>query len=332
MFHSEVGLDTEIAHHRSRPIVLAADAAYAMPLATTLRSLTENNESAWPLNIHVIHDRFDDALMAKLISSLPSGSVTIGWHQANPQHFAKDYAVLPHISKMTYARLLLPSLLSDVRGKVLYLDSDTLVLGTLEALWNTDLAGQVLGAVRDPLDSKIKAGVPGLEGAPLVERYFNAGILLIDLCRWRKEQISEHAIDYLDRHPNSPFSDQDALNWACEGLWSELAEKWNFQCQPEDDIASLPIASRPTIVHFVTGLKPWKPYSLSRSAGLYETYRSRTLFARSRRDRLADAIRRVGHLMLRHSALLRAMRDLATPLVSPYSAARLADRSRSQDS
>lgn len=331
MYHSEVRVEVESVRRVSGPIVLAADAAYAMPLATTLRSLTENNAAGWPLDIHVIHDGMHAALQARILSSLPPGSATIRWHQVDLSVFAGRYAVLPHISKMTYARLLLPSLLSDTHGKVLYLDSDILVLGDIARLWSSDLGGQVVGAVHDPLDEKIKAGYPGLEGAPRVARYFNGGVLLMELDLWREARISEKAIDYLDRNPNSPFSDQDAMNFACDGRWAELPDRWNFQCLPPQDIASLSAGSRPAIVHFVTGLKPWKPGSLSRSAGLYDAYRSRTLFARTRTKRLAEAMRRAGHLVLHHSALLRAVRASARQLLSQRCAARVTGRTEAQD-
>ena len=37
--------------------VWACDAAYAMPQATTFRSITEANRSSWPLEFHMLSDR-----------------------------------------------------------------------------------------------------------------------------------------------------------------------------------------------------------------------------------------------------------------------------------
>jgi lipopolysaccharide biosynthesis glycosyltransferase len=198
---------------------------------------------------------------------------------------------LEFISKMTFARLLIPRLFPETVRRVLYLDADLLVFDDLDPLWEADLEGAVLGAVLDGLDLHLKKnGKPGLEGMPRVRNYFNSGVLLIDLPRWRKEQISERSLDYLTRHPRSPFSDQDALNVACDGLWKRLDPRWNFQNHHQTSILDMGPQERPAVVHFVTSVKPWKPSSLSVNASLYDAVRSRTCFARTRRDRLSDAV------------------------------------------
>lgn len=64
---------------------------------------------------------------------------------------------------MTFARLLLPQLLPQISGKLLYLDSDILVIGGLARLCAADLGDAVVGAVLDRLDGCIKSNKCGLE-------------------------------------------------------------------------------------------------------------------------------------------------------------------------
>ena len=153
--------------------------------------------------------------------------------------------------------------------------------------------------VLDALD-RVTVALLGVELLPAVTDYFNAGVLLIDLPRWREERISERAYAYLTAHPEAPLGDQDGLNFACDGLWKKLDPRWNFQKHFEEQIASLTAAERPAIVHFVTGQKPWLPRSLSVNAGLYDTFRSQTRFARTRGTGFSDAVqiswRRLGGL------------------------------------
>lgn len=271
------------------PIVFACDGAFAMQLATTLRSLTEANNSEWPLDVHVLVDKFPQDAQLKILGSLPEGSVLIRWIPADLTPF-QEFATGPFISKMTFARLLIPRLFPETVRRVLYLDADLLLFDDLGPLWETDLDGAVVGAVQDALALPLKHGGAGLEGIPRVENYFNAGVLLIDLFRWREKQISEKALKYLNQHPRSPFGDQDALNVACDGLWKKLDPKWNFQNHYNTRIADMRPTERPAIVHFVTVNKPWKPTSLSVNASLYDSFRNRTLFARTNRERLSDAI------------------------------------------
>lgn len=314
------------ARHSATPplqIAMAADAAYAMPLATALRSLVENNTESWPLSIHILHDDIDDNLKAKVAASLPSGSTRIAWHSVDPTLFADQYSVLPHISKMTYARFLLPRILENISDRILYLDSDILVIKPIAPLWETDLHGAAVGAVLDPIDGFVKSNKRGLELVPRVDRYFNAGVLLIDLARWREERVVERAVEYLDRFPASPFSDQDALNVVCDRRWKELGGEWNFQCDPTQSVAAIRADRMPSIIHFTANLKPWKPGSLSVNASYYNAFRRRTLFALTRSQHIRDVIRRLGHKALRRSSLLlitwKTMKALAGigPVIHP---------------
>ena len=203
---------------KERPIVLAADAAYAMPLATTLRSITDANRDGWPLSIHIISDDIASATRQRVLDSLPRSSVSIHWHPVDLGP-VRGFATADHISKMTYARFLIPEIFPKSVSKVLYLDTDLLALANLEPLWETNLEGAVVGAVLDTLDAKIKGNMAGLEYAPRVGSYFDAGVLLIDVDRWREEGVSSRALEYLARNPCSPYSDQDALNVVCDGRW-----------------------------------------------------------------------------------------------------------------
>jgi lipopolysaccharide biosynthesis glycosyltransferase len=295
------GLD---AYRMVRPIVMACDESYAMQLAIALRSAVDANRSGEPLNVYVLCDDFSSSIRQKVINSLPQGSAAIHWVPVDLSSF-EGFSTLPHISKMTFARFMIPRIFGKDVRRVLYLDADVLVLEDLGPLWDTDLKGSVIGAVLDRiLDPQIKARAPGLEKFPRVRDYFNAGVLLIDLDRWRKETISESALEYLIRHPDSPLADQDALNAACDGRWTELDLSWNFYDHFKTAILHMPAAERPKIAHF-TGQKPWKASALSVNADLYEVFRRRTRFARSPSDRLRDLGTRVWFRLRRHLARTR---------------------------
>ena len=147
----------------------------------------------------------------------------------------------------------------------------------------TDLRGAAVAAVRDHhVDSDLKSNLRDRTvGVPRVRDYFNAGVMLIDLPEWRRQRISEKALQYLHEHCNSPYSDQDALNVACDGMWKELDSTWNFQNHHVTRIDRQPPTRRPAIVHFITSSKPWKPSSSSINAALYDRFRRRTRFRRS---------------------------------------------------
>ena len=201
---------------------------------------------------------------------------------------------------MTFARFLLAELLPREATRVLYLDSDLLVLGDLGALWTSSLEGNCAGAVLDyGLDPLLQRQDPKCAGMPAVNRYFNAGVLLIDLDLWRQEQIGERAAQYLAEHPDSPYADQDALNVVLDGAWASLAEEWNFQRHLETSVVRMKPELRPAIVHFITEAKPWKREFHTPNESLFDRYRRRTQFSRSLSMRLADAWKTAWFLLKR---------------------------------
>jgi lipopolysaccharide biosynthesis glycosyltransferase len=287
------------------PIVLACDEGYAMPLATTLRSAAEHNRSLWPLDVTVLHDGFSASARDKVERSLPVGAAAIRWVALDMSGF-DGFGLLGHVSRMTYARLQIPALFAETGGKVLYLDTDILVLDDLSALMRADLDGAAIGAVHDfHVDANLKEGlVSRTVGVPRVRQYFNAGILLLDIDACLRRQVMERAIRHLQAHPATPYADQDALNVACDGDWAPLAGRWNFQDHHMTPMARLPDMQRPAIVHFITSSKPWKPRSGSVNAAFYDSFRARTRFARPPLRRLGDWAENCGWRIRRRLARL----------------------------
>jgi lipopolysaccharide biosynthesis glycosyltransferase len=275
----------------SHCVVFACDEGYAMPLATAIRSLVEAYRGACTLEIYVLSDGIAEHTQEKVAHSLHGSTASIHWVPVDLAKYQK-LSTLSYASKMTFARLEIPGLLPSSISRVLYLDADLLVLDGIEQIIHTDLHGNIVGAVVDGLDAQIKSKTAGLERLPHVGQYFNAGVLLIDLDRWREEQITERALQYLNENPSTPYADQDALNVVCDGRWKSLDQRWNFQNCRDTLIANTGLAARPGIVHFVMSAKPWNARVHNVNADVYDTFRARTGFARGRQEKYRDAMLR----------------------------------------
>jgi lipopolysaccharide biosynthesis glycosyltransferase len=303
------------------PLVFACDEAYAMPLATTLRSIADHNHTHAPLDVHVLTDHYSQPMRRKVVDSVPPGSMHIRWREVDLGLF-HSFGLLDHVSRMTYARLQIPHLYAGEVPRLLYLDTDILVLADLSQLWRTDLEGAPLAAVRDyHVDRELKSTLVGRNvNVPRVPYYFNAGVLLMDPQACLQRGLPPRALAYLRDHADTPYGDQDALNAACDGQWKALDPKWNFQNHHALRIDRLPAAQRPAIVHFITGSKPWKPSSASVNAALYDRYRSRTRFQRSPSQQAAAALSTLGwRVKYRLQRMRAAMSAPAT--IAPHGAA-----------
>ena len=112
---------------------------------------------------------------------------------------------------MTLMRLVLPEILPD-EDRVLWLDVDTIVLKDIGKLFETDLQDYSLAAVMEPTRG----------GRPF--RYYNAGVLLMDLGRMRKWQAELVRIVNLRK---MDFPDQDAINLRMQGEILQIGNEWN---------------------------------------------------------------------------------------------------------
>ena len=171
-----------------------------------------------------------------------------------PEASLETFVPGPGNSRMYYARIGMASLLNDAE-RVIYLDSDTLVLGDLSQLWKTNCNNSIAMACRDRKVRQLSEDSPWLlipEEGHLP--YFNSGVMLVDLEKWRAENIEQRCLDLISK-PSGPYRwwDQTILNHVLMGKIGFLPQEWNWQSE------EVPPMDNPTpcILHYTTGLKPW---------------------------------------------------------------------------
>ncbi len=144
--------------------------------------------------------------------------------EVSDERFA-NLPTLDYISASTWYRIYLPELLSDL-DRVLYLDVDTVVLDSLDALWETDLGEHYLAAVTnvpelDQIDHPARLGLSSA-GA-----YFNAGVLLLNLELMRRDDSTAALLEYTRNHLAEIGGDQDPLNVVLGERRLPLHPRWN---------------------------------------------------------------------------------------------------------
>lgn len=201
----------------------------------------------------------------------------------------------PRISPVALAKLLIPGL---CEGRVLYLDTDTLVRADLSPLLAADLAGHAIGAVRDAavVDALVRRRghasprkrrriehARGILGAGREGDYVNSGVLLFDCDRIRARPGLADALADLSRHVGLRFPDQDTLNALFRDDTRHLSVQWNsiwgrgrrhrrlWRAAPFVTPGEIPQTRHDAIVHYAGPSKPWLPVraaSLARGRGL----------------------------------------------------------------
>lgn len=173
-----------------------------------------------------------------------------------------------YITPTTYARLFLSEILPVGVDKVIYLDCDLIVLDSLVSLWDCDLDdGYELAAVEDCCSAN-EEYYARLHLSRDEHRYFNAGVLLINLKTWRESRFAERARDLLDKSGlQLYYADQDVLNVLSVGKTKYLPFRFNLQeamlrkyvpeVRDESRVGIVKSLSSPAIIHFTYKLKPW---------------------------------------------------------------------------
>lgn len=145
----------------------------------------------------------------------------------------------------TWARVVFPDMVEEKDGRLLYLDSDIVVTKSLRPLFETDLQGSAIAGVPVDKDANFLATLNKNLGKPADTAYFNAGVLLIDIAKWREQNVTELALDVARRLGNDlNYLDQDALNSVADGRFVKLDRKWNWYSVKADP-------SHASIVHYV---------------------------------------------------------------------------------
>ena len=170
-----------------------------------------------------------------------------------PEASLETFVPGPGNSRMYYARIGMASLMTDVE-RVIYLDSDVLVMGDLSQLWGTDSAGAVIMACRDRKVNKLSEDSPWpLKPEEVNLPYFNSGVMLVDLGKWREEGIEQQCLALVAK-PLGPYRwwDQTILNHVLKGRVGFLPQEWNWQSGDHPKLGENPKA-----IHYTTGMKPW---------------------------------------------------------------------------
>lgn len=267
-------------------IVLTLDNNYCQHAAVVIASVCYNNPQKHIF--FIITDYISEhniAILSKLVQSYNS---TIIFRNINLD-LTKNFPIGIHtantyVTLATYYRLFMIDLLPSYIDKVLYLDCDLVVNGSLEELWNWEFKGiTCIAAVEEQLSIGIKR--TKALGYPQKYSYFNAGVLLVDVNKMREAYSYKKAINYIQQKKDIiQYHDQDVLN----GLFYDKKEFLPLEFNvmdiylyqrtklPQRYINEEKSLLSPKIIHFSGPMKPWFKECKHPYKELYYFYLSNT--------------------------------------------------------
>lgn len=258
--------------------------SYNRHAAVTLYSFLEHTNK----QVHV-HFLYDESLSQKNITEAKKNRLfyqiiankfdaIISYHHIVLPDWVSTLSALKKWSVATLLRLYIPDILKDI-SKVIYLDCDIVVNTDVLVLWYLDLHGAPIAACPDssrkhfsPTRKSIYKKV-GIDSSD----YFCAGVMVMNLNKLREmPSLSDETLSYLKDNPNTPYLDQDALNWYFKSNYYQIDEKYNIYSLNCDDVINTHLSD--CIIHYSSIAKPWKVYSGTKD-DLYWKYLLQTPWA-----------------------------------------------------
>jgi len=208
-------------------ILYQSNDSYAVVTGVSMTSLCESNRALAELNFYVLDDEISTDNRTKMERLCAQYGRTVAFLDTK-EILARLLALKVAPFKGTYTtyfKLFALAHLEVPGDRVLQLDGDTIVVGSLAPLAAMDLGGALLAATYDCTMNAYKP----LIGIPESDHYYNGGVLLVDLAAWRGERCEERIVEHLRDVRSGYYTvDQDILNVLFRERFAYLDPKYNF--------------------------------------------------------------------------------------------------------
>lgn len=260
-------------------LLVTVDKNYIPPLQVMLTSLHMNNPGE-DVELYLLHSK----LQEKELEPLEKQCGRLGYKffpvKIEDSWFSQAPVTKQYPREMYY-RLLAPCFLPQKLHRILYLDPDILVINSLKPLWETDMKGRLFAAAAHTGKTNLANNINQVR-LGTTNKYFNSGVLLINLDQGRKEILPEEIFQYAGEHAKELLlPDQDILNAVFgsrtleldDYLWNYDARNYSTYLLRSGGVCDMDwVMGNTGILHFCGKTKPWQAGYIHRFGILYKHY------------------------------------------------------------
>lgn len=208
-------------------ILYQSDNNYAVVTGVSIISLLENNRHLEDINIYLLNDQISEENLSRLKSICEDyhrNFIIVDTEAILKQ--LKDMKVEPYKNTYTtYFKLLVFNQLDISTNRIIQLDGDTIINGPLDELIDMPLDGYICAATYASIINDYKKMI-GLKES---DKYYNCGVLVINLKEWKHYNCQEKIIHHLLHERNKYFIvDQDIINTLFRDKIKYMHLKYNF--------------------------------------------------------------------------------------------------------
>ena len=279
-------------------VVYSSSDSYASVAGVSMYSLLCNNKSSKELNIYIVDNNISEKNKEKFRKMCSDFGRSLTFIPiADIEKLAGTKIDIGRWNISTFGRLFEASLLPDSVEKVIHIDCDTMVMSSLEDLWNRDMEGKIVAGSLECIGDSYKTEI----GLSKDDTYINAGNIMLNLKKIREDNTEELFRNYIKNHSHLSFVDQAVLN-ACVKSDEKLVVPLDYNAYSiiyyikyknlkkvkrvttfysEEEVEKA--VKKPAIVHFTTcfmdGSRPWIENNVHPLLSTYLDYKSKSPWA-----------------------------------------------------
>ena len=235
-------------------IVFTCDDNYAKYMGVAIASILRHKNPNDRFKFYVVDGGIAERTKKRIESLKKISDFNIEYLNIDQSVFEK-YPIKEgtHFRPATYYRLALADLLPNL-DKVLYMDVDIIVRKSLKDLYNLDVSDKYLVGIKDILFQTNRKRMD-------LDKYVNAGVLLLNLDAWRKINATKKFIDFIESNRDKiMWCDQDVINAVLQEKIDYCDSKWNCQLAVEEvGLSQLykNAIKNSAVIHYISANKPW---------------------------------------------------------------------------
>ena len=201
------------------------DKGYLLQAGVSLTSIIENNPNK-RFSFHVFTDEVDAEEENMMRSFAEKYNQDIWFHIMDIKQFEGFHILRKNMHYVTYFRTYMPKVMKKFTNRYLYLDADILCFNSLEPFLKIDFQDKPVAVVED-LEETASVQCEFLHMQN--KKYFNSGMMWVNIEEWEKQEVTEKAFSYRNKEPKLfKYHDQDILNLAINGNALFLSQRYNY--------------------------------------------------------------------------------------------------------
>ena len=271
--------------HNNIALCFSADKNYPSYLSVAIQSVISHASVDFNYDIVILDDDvcYVDKIKIQNLSNKKNISIRFVYMEPYIRRYVEHISIkdFAWYTRSIYFRYFIPRIFNKY-SKVLYLDCDVVALDDVAALFNIDLSGCMIGAVKDIERRRWLKSDECREKTLNFDRnlgicdsrqYFNSGVCLFNVTKMLAENVVDKLVEMtkiFNSNEKNHYGDQDILNglfyndvcfideaWNVMWVVNNRVKDWNIELDLESYLLYKKSLKNARLIHYCDREKPW---------------------------------------------------------------------------